>query len=74
MYLRAYACKNYATVEIHLELACLVGRIISASEALEESCEAFRRMGAYALKAFRAMAASLAKVSHAQNNSPASYA
>ena len=44
-YLRAYARRNYATVEIHLELACVADGIISYSEVLEENCEAFQRVG-----------------------------
>ena len=51
-YIRAYARKNYATVEIHLELACVAGGIISASEVLEENCEAFRRMGSIRFESF----------------------
>ena len=72
-YLRAYARKNYATVEIHLELVCVVVGIISTGEVLEEAVKPFGECGAYVLKAFRAMAASSAKVPDAQNNS-ASYA
>ena len=51
-YLRAYARKNYATVEIHFELACVASGIISASGVSEENCEAFRRMGSIRFESF----------------------
>ena len=51
-YLRAYTRRKYATVEIHLELACVGDGIISASEVLEENCEAFQRMGSIRFESF----------------------
>ena len=47
-----YLRKNYATVEIHFELACVASGIISASGVSEENCEAFRRMGSIRFESF----------------------